>query len=312
MSIVISAVICTHNRARYLEKAIQSLVDQHIPRDRYEIIIVDNCSTDATRGVVEKFANRGDIRYVYEPTLGLSHARNTGWRSARGKYVAYLDDDAMATPKWLETILDTFETVRPMPGCVGGKVDPIWEGPRPVWVSDEIVTCLTVIDWSDKPHFIDDIRRQWLVGANIAFPVKVLHQVDGCAAGLDRAGRRLLSSGDIFLEKQIIKAGYRCFYNPEILARHAVERSRLEKVWFRRRYLWQGFSDAAMPILEERPSAAGRIKAALPLVLRLAKSPRRLLTLLLPTDDPRVFTEKCFTWIALGHIAGLLGAVKDL
>src|SRR3989337_3554689 len=108
MSFVISAIICTHNRVEYLTKAIQSLVDQNIPKSKYEIIVVDNCSTDSTREVVEKFSSKSNIRYIYEPTLGANKARNTGWRNARGKYIAYLDDDAIASPVWLCRILQGF------------------------------------------------------------------------------------------------------------------------------------------------------------------------------------------------------------
>jgi len=307
--IQITAVICTHNRADYLKTAIQSLLNQSLDQRHYEILVVDNRSIDSTKHVVQSLS-RPRVRYIYEPVLGLAHARNAGWQRAKGRYVAYLDDDAQASRGWLEKIVETFETHHPMPGCVGGRVDPVWEGPRPSWISDELVTCLPVINWSDKPHVIADIRQEWLVGANIAFPLRVLQQVGGFSAGLDRAGKRLLSSGDILLEKQILKAGYLCYYDPEIAVRHVVEKSRLEKRWFRKRYLWQGISDAAMQILEERPSAAGRITAALPLLFRLASSPKSLVTLFKPTDDPRRFTEKCFTWISLGHIAGLLGGVR--
>ena len=249
--ILISAVICTHNRAQYLTKAIQSLIDQHTPKDKYEILIVDNCSTDATREVVEKFSSEGNIRYIYESTLGLSYARNTGWANARGKYTAYLDDDAIACPVWLDKILEVFETVTPRPGCVGGKTEPLWEAPRPKWLSDELVTALTVIDWFDTPHVLRDLSRTWLVGANIAFPTEILERVGGFTSGLDRAGKKLLSSGDVFLEKQILKAGYPCFYHPEIAVSHHIQRSRLEKRWFIRRYYWQGVSDAAMQLLDE-------------------------------------------------------------
>ncbi|HEX3035187.1 MAG TPA: glycosyltransferase [Thermodesulfobacteriota bacterium] len=309
MSILISAIICTHNRADYLAKALQSLVDQHTPKDKYEVIVVDNCSTDSTKEVVGKFSGAGNIRYIYESALGLSHARNAGWRNARGRYVAYLDDDAIACPIWLDKILEVFETVTPRPGCVGGKADPLWEAPRPTWLSDKLVTGLTVIDWFDTPHVLVDLRQKWLVGANIAFPVEVLERVGGFTSGLDRAGKNLLSSGDVFLEKQILKAGYSCFYHPEIAVSHHIQRSRLEKRWFIRRYYWQGVSDAAMQLLEESPSKVRRIRIAASMALRLLRSPRKLMNLVLTRDDPERFTEKCFTLIEVGHIMGLLGTV---
>lgn len=306
---LISAIICTHNRAEYLTKAIQSLVDQRTPKDKYEIIIVDNRSTDSTKQKVEKFSNVKNIKYLYEPTLGLSYARDTGWRNASGKYIAYLDDDAIASPVWLDKILDVFETITPKPGCVGGKTEPIWEAPRPKWLSDELATGLTIIDWSDTPHFLLDLSQKWLVGANIAFPADVLKRVGGFTSGLDRAGKNLLSGGDVFLENQILKAGYSCFYHPEIVVSHHIPRSRLEKRWFIRRYYWQGISDAAMQLLEESPSKARRTYLAISKSLSLLMSPTKLRNLMLPTNDSKQFTEKCFTLIEVGYIAGLFGGV---
>ncbi len=306
MNILISVIICTHNRADYLPKAIQSLIDQHTPKDKYEIIIVDNCSTDATKKVVEQFSNRGNIRYLYESTLGLSYARNTGWRNANGKYVAYLDDDAIACPAWLEKILEVFESVTPRPGCVGGRVEPIWEASRPEWLSDGLLHGLTIIDWSDTPRALTNLSAEWLVGANIAFPLDVLKNNGGFTSGLDRVGNNLLSSGDVFLEKQITKMGYSCFYHPAISIAHHIFKSRLNQGWFIRRYYWQGVSDAAMQILQERPSVFQRLRSAVAKVKVFIKSPKKIHRLMLPTNDPEQFTQKCFDLITLGQIYGLL------
>lgn len=304
-TVFISAVICTHNRADYLPKAIHSLLNQTISKEKYEIVVVDNCSSDSTKTIVEQFSG-GIVRYVYEPNLGLSYARNTGWRSAQGKYVAYLDDDAIACPVWLDKILEVFETITPSPGCVGGKAEPIWEASRPRWLSNELITGLTVIDWSDTPQVLSDLSQTWLVGANIAFPKQVLEQINGFIDGLDRAGKNLLSGGDVFLEKQIIKAGYSCFYHPEITIGHHIQKSRLDQQWFIRRYYWQGVSDAVVQLIEESPSFRQRIYSAFVKAVNLLRSHKKISSLLLPRSDPKQFTEKCFTLIELGHIVGLL------
>ena len=310
MNVLISAIICTHNRAQYLTKAIQSLVDQNTPKEKYEIIVVDNCSTDSTKAAVEQFSRVNNIRYIYEPILGLSYARNTGWQNARGKYAAYLDDDAIACPTWLDKIIEVFETVTPRPGCVGGKTEPIWEGPRPVWLSDWLLHGLAIIDWSATPHTLNNLSAEWLVGANLAFPIDILQSVGGFTSRLDRVGNHLLSSGDVFLEKQITHMGYSCFYHPDIAVAHHVFNSRLNKPWFIRRYYWQGVSDAVMQRLEKRPLARRRLCFAILQAMSLLRSPKKLMTLIQPTDDPEKFTQKCFAFITLGHIYGLLGAAK--
>lgn len=304
---LISVVICSHNRANHLLKAIQSVVEQCVPRDKYEIIVVDNGSTDRTRELVRDFESTDNVHYIFEGMLGLCHARNTGWQRARGRYVAYLDDDAIASPGWLAAIEEAF-AIAPGAGVVGGRVDPIWEAPRPVWLSEDLAAGLTILDWSDTPKVIPDVRVEWLAGANIAIPAAILSEIGGFHPWLDRVGKRMLFSGDVFLQKQIIRRGYSCFYHPKIAVNHLVPKSRLQKRWFIRRYYSQGLSDAVMQLIEQTPSRTKRIRLAFSKALNLLRSPGKLMNLILPSNDPRQFTEKCFTLIKVGHISGLLGA----
>lgn len=98
MSKALTILVCTHNRADLLRGALESLELQSLPRDRFEVLVVDNASTDGTPGVVAECAARGrvDLRSVREEELGLDAARNRGIREAAGTFVAFLDDDARA------------------------------------------------------------------------------------------------------------------------------------------------------------------------------------------------------------------------
>lgn len=310
MSEIISAIICTHNRSAFLSKAINSLFNQSISKSLYEILVIDNCSTDSTAEVVQKFSTGHKVRYVYEPRLGLSHARNTGWRNARGKYAAYLDDDAVADEVWLEKALEAFGKMTPMPGCVGGRVTGIWETARPKWLSDELLTGLTVLDWSNEPQQIHDLNQKWLAGANIAFSIEVMKQIGGFVPCLDRVGNNLLSGGDVFLQKQIVKAGYSCIYYPDMAVKHHVPKTRLTQQWFIPRYFWQGVSDAVAQIIEQAVSPAERLRLAIPFIIKLCRKPQTLLHLILSSKNPGQFTRKCFAMITLGHILGLLYLAK--
>jgi len=305
---LVSVVICTHNRAARLGGAIRSVLEQDAAGVPVELLVVDNRSTDGTRQLVEAFAG-APVRYVFEPDLGLCHARNTGWRAARGRYVAYLDDDAVAEPGWLRAMAEAFETT-PGVGIVGGRVEPIWEGARPPWLSDEVALSLTIVDWSPTPRIIADLRRQWLVGANMAVRAAVLRDVGGFHPRLDRVGSRMLSSGDVYLQKQVVARGHRCLYAPAMAVRHAVPAARLTKQWFRRRYYAQGLSDAVMQLLDGRASPRARAGTAARMAARLVTRPRDLGALLLPTSDPDRFARKCFAWIAVGTVVGLMGAVR--
>lgn len=309
MAVKLSAIICTFNRAHYLRKALQSLVDQTLPKEQYEILVVDNCSTDNTSQVVhEEFGSVSNLLYLYEPVLGLSQARNTGWRNARGEYVAYLDDDAIACPEWLERILDVFETVKPQPGCVGGKIEPIWGAPRPCWLSDKISPYLTIVDWSETPMALNG--KQWLAGANIAFPRHLLEAVGGFQVSLGRRGGKLLSLEEILLRQQLEDRGYCCFYHPEIAVRHHIPASRLTKGWFVRRVYWGGVSDALIQIHQKSPSITKRLRMGLSTIRSRLLSPRELANLVIPTDDPDRFARKCPTIVRIGYVMGLLGISK--
>ena len=306
MSEIISAIICTHNRAEFLYKAISSLVNQSIPKSLYEILVVDNCSTDSTAKVVHSFSSGQKVKYLYEPRLGLSHARNTGWHNAKGKYVAYLDDDAIADEVWLEKAIETFEKTEPMPGCIGGKITGIWESSRPKWLSDQLVTALTVLNWSNETIQIHDLNQKWLAGANIAFPLEVLKQLDGFIPYLDRVGNNLLSGGDVFLQKQIVNEGYNCFYIPEMAVQHLVPKNRLTQKWFISRYFWQGVSDAIAQIIEKEASWSERFQLALRLMIKHFRNPKKFYLLISHNEDPKYFTNKCLNIIFLGQILGLL------
>jgi glycosyltransferase involved in cell wall biosynthesis len=309
MAVRISAVICTLNRAGFLPKAIQSVVDQTLDSGEYEIVVVDNGSTDNTGEMVySEFSSVQNLRYLVEPVLGLSRARNRGWREARGEYVAFLDDDAIAYRQWLERIVDVFETVEPTPGCVGGRIEPMWEVPPPAWIPDELRPYLTVLDWGDEPKFLTGDQAP--AGANVAFPKELLRALGGFGVRLGRKGGKLLSLEEIRLLRQLEERGYGCYYHPEIAVRHHIPASRLTKRWFLRRMYWEGVSEAIAWMQDEPLSSADRLGKGLGGLVGALVSPRRLLNLVVPTGDPDRFRLKCSTMRRIGHGLGYLGIAR--
>jgi glucosyl-dolichyl phosphate glucuronosyltransferase len=305
----ISAVVCTRNRAPLLARTLTSLVEQDFPTTDFEILVVDNRSTDDTADIVRGFNAQSPVRYLREDNLGLCFARNAGWRAASGNYIAYLDDDAIASPGWLSAIRAAF-AADPLIGAVGGPCRPLWGAPRPQWLTDELLPSLTVLDWGPTAKVIENIDQEWIAGANMAVPKRILEQVGGFHPRLDRVGNNLLSSGDIFLLKAICRHGYRCFYQPEMIVGHLVPASRLTQQWFCSRYYWQGISDAAMQLLDEAPSPAGRVRLATRRISRMLRTPKRISSLVSRGDRPQRFSETCFALIDVGYIAGLFGAAK--
>ena len=299
----ISAVVCTHNRADYLRQALRSLTEQTLPPAAFEIVVVDNASTDETPSVMREATGGGvDLVGVHEGRRGLAHARNAGLRTARAPYVAYLDDDAIASPAWLRTLLDVFEGERPVPGCAGGRIDPIWEAPRPAWLGDALLPYLAIIDWMPEPGVLDESR--YLAGANVAFARAALEEVGGFSPELGRIGTRLLSNEEIAVERRLRRRGYGCYYHPAAAVSHHVPASRLEQRWFVRRFYWQGVSDAVLEMLEQERSTSRRlarsvVRGVLPALRRWRPGGRR-------AADPARFLRHCEAAHDLGYGLTLL------
>ena len=89
---MVSLIITTYNYAQYVERSIRSALDQSLSSDQYEIIVVNDCSTDGTKSVLENFEKDARI-FNLEENLGLSAARNFGIKKAKGQFVAFLDAD---------------------------------------------------------------------------------------------------------------------------------------------------------------------------------------------------------------------------
>src|SRR5262249_34402392 len=134
-----SVIIPSLNRCQVLMNAIASAQKQTWPPDHYEIIVVDNGSKDGTSGVVEQLAkdSKTAVRLVYEPRLGLHHARHAGARAAKGEILIFTDDDATFGPEWVRAYAEAFAKYPEMLAA-GGPVRPFWETPPPQWLLDYI------------------------------------------------------------------------------------------------------------------------------------------------------------------------------
>ena len=147
----ITVAICTLNRVGVLKDCLDGVLKQTIPHSEYRVIVVDNGSSDATKDVVESLGRQFDnLRYVHEPVIGLSRARNAALGHATTPYIAYIDDDAIPHEDWLEELLKPFSSSA-RPAVVGGNLDPVWESPRPAWLADEFLHQYSVcLHWDTK------------------------------------------------------------------------------------------------------------------------------------------------------------------
>jgi glycosyltransferase involved in cell wall biosynthesis len=247
---LISAIICTHNREEYLGAAIDSLLAQTL--DNYEIIVVDNASTDRTAEIAKARVNHtsgtasgtAQVRYIYEPKLGLSVARNRGSSEAKGAILAYLDDDAEASVGWLAELVAVFEQNERV-AIAGGKVTLIWppNAQPPHWLSADLSSGLGAYDLGDKLIYIQSPSLTPR-GLNYAVRKQFLQDIGGFDTHLGRVGKNLLSNEEQQLTRLALDRGFKVAYVPSALAAHNVAPARMKPGWFLSRSWWQGISES--------------------------------------------------------------------
>jgi glycosyltransferase involved in cell wall biosynthesis len=241
---MISAVICTYDRYELLLKAIESLRAQDLAAEKFEIIVVDNSPDHANSQIVSRqFSDVANLRWVVEARAGLSNARNVGADLAKAGIVAFMDDDAVASRSWLTNILAAFSAFGEQAAIVGGRVDPIWEVPKPDWLPEDLLGYVSVVNWGGAARIATD--SEWIAGTNLAIRVGALKKAGGFSTqlGRNRGGQALLSNDESDVVARIREQGGALVYAPDASVEHLVSRERLSQAWFRRRAAWQAVSD---------------------------------------------------------------------
>jgi glycosyltransferase involved in cell wall biosynthesis len=243
---MLSIAICTYNRAALLNRVLDSLTNQTPAGAEFEILIVDNGSTDKTRDVVtERQLQDSRIRYIVEPEPGIAHARNRAMAKARGEYLAFIDDDAWAEPDWIKNLLAPFQTVTPRPDCVVGPVSLVWEGNRPDWFPARFESLLCRYEMGDSPRFLD--ADGYLLTTNSLFHRETLLKLGGMRTDLGHKRKALIGGEDNDIFNRLIANGHRVYYQPSARVNHPVPKERQTRRFLLRRLFWDG---ASQPLFE--------------------------------------------------------------
>lgn len=284
---IISVVVCTHNRANILKRMLESFAGQHgLNNEAWELLVVDNGSTDATRTIVENMQKQLAIRYLFEPQLGLSHARNRGVAEAVGDIIAFLDDDVLVAPDWLQNMKLAFEQTGA--DAVGGRARLKFEQPLPDWFGPNFRLLLAEVEHGDERKQITDHLR--LFGVNIAFRKMVLERHGGFATNLGRKGRQLLQGEETHVLRKIQAEGGRIYYEPAAMVEHIVSPERIRWSYIRRWHIGWGMSIAAeQSVPGAKPGLRVVIKAGLEALHCLGYPLRMLMTL-------RSTYERYYAW----------------
>ena len=240
-----SVVIATYNRAADLAQTLASLARLETPHP-WEVVVADNNSTDGTRAVVLEAAATFPVPllYVFERVAGRSAALNTAIANAGGDIIVTTDDDVRVEPEWLEqagTALETFDC-----DYVGGRVLPIWGGPRPSWLPDSggrLWAVIALLDYGREPF---ELTTKMPLGVNMAFRRSAFERVGGWDVRVGRKAGTLLGQEVREWCIRARAAGVRGCYAPNLALRHVIPASRLTKRYFRRWFYWRGVSRALL------------------------------------------------------------------
>lgn len=281
MSPTISVVICTLNRVELVCRAVYSVIDQDLAVGDFEIVVVDNGSSDGTREVIGAIARvQPNLRVVHEPVRGLSNARNRGVREASAPLVAFLDDDAVAVRGWLAAHLRALTNSEDIV-ATGGPVLLRWPGRRPSWLPPERESFYSGLDMGTESCRM--VFPTFPYGANMALRRDAFERVGGFSPWLGRRGKSLLSGEESELFRRLSELGGRFTYVPEAVVHHYVLPERARRGWLLRRSFAQGRSEVIVASATSRPKGfvgsvgraairsgigLGRLLAVVPAALR--------------------------------------------
>lgn len=260
----VTVAIPTYNRADFLRQTLAGLVEQQFPRDHFEILVIDNNSTDHTHAVVGEFAAaRPAPRYIREEKQGLDHARNRAITEARGEIVVFGDDDILMKPDWLAQIaVPMLADPARLIGAVGGEVIPVFPDGLPEWVRE----------WHSPLAFRPDLgpldAKHSPMGANLAFPAWVFKKLGPFHTALDRAADNYFSGGDSEMIRRVRAAGLEVWFAPAAAVQHQMPASRTTFRYAAR----HAFDSARSRVIDRagQPGAAGYLTSRF--IGNLAKS----------------------------------------
>lgn len=229
----ISVIIATYNRSQSLKRTLESFKDLLIPEGiTWEIIIIDNNSTDNTKKTVEEFMTKTSLNiiYIHENKQGKPFALNRGLMIAKGKIFAFTDDDVIVDRNWLYNIIKAFDTTNAT--CLGGKVLPSWAKGPPAWLTPELYGCIALLDMGDEYKKITEpvfggvnmaIKADFFKKSNFTFNTKFLKRGE-----------------DTDLLEKLLENNEPVYYCPDMLIYHCIPNERMKKSYFRKWKFDQG------------------------------------------------------------------------
>lgn len=295
----VTVILCTYNRCQSLATALESVAHSQMPESTsWEVLVVDNNSKDTTRKVVEEAAGRypGRFSYLFEAQQGKSNALNAGIRRAQGEILAFMDDDVIVDPEWLQNLTAIFEQAD-WDGA-GGRILPEGSFIPPAWLSLEgkyALAPLALFDLGLQPGEL----REPPIGTNMAFRKEVFEKLGGFRTDLGPSPGSEARSEDMEFGDRALAAGQRLWYQASAIVYHSLPANRLTKKYFLA--WWHDKAQADLRAIGLPQETKLRL-AGVPLSLfrRLARWTLQWVT---AVAQARRFSYKLKVWMILGEIA---------
>jgi glycosyltransferase involved in cell wall biosynthesis len=301
----ITVILCTYNRCQSLAKAMESVAASVVPESvDWEVLVVDNNSSDQTREIVEGFCNRFPyrFRYLHEPKQGKSNALNSGIRAAKGNLLAFMDDDVLVEPTWLNNLTAPLQSGE-WSGA-GGRILSQDVVSAPDWLDldgpYDVSGMLALFDLGDQAGELD--RPPF--GTNMAFPKAIFEKYGGFRTDMGPCPGSEIRNEDTEFGRRLTAGGERLWYEPSAVVYHAVPQNRLTKEYLLRFWFDQG--RATVRENDKRPDIWGipRWCFTIPKIA-ISVLPVRAFHWLLALSPKRRFYYKGFVWMTFGQIVEL-------
>jgi glycosyltransferase involved in cell wall biosynthesis len=223
---------------------------QTFSQDDFEVIIIDNGSTDNTKAMVESYGSHiKNICYFYDEKPGLHIGRHRGLKESKSELLVYADDDIEGFPTWLEGVWESFQNANVV--LVGGKNVPRWENEPPYWIYEmwmnrgrygHALGYLSILDFGNN---IIEIDPNYVWGCNFSVRKKIIIEAKGFHPdGFPRNMIKYRGDGETYISQYIKKHNYKAVYNPKASVYHFVPKNRMTLDYFCKRAFNQGVSDS--------------------------------------------------------------------
>jgi glycosyltransferase involved in cell wall biosynthesis len=241
---LLSVVICTHNRVADVAHCLAALTEQ-AARHRLQIVLVDSASDPDAAVALRALCGRfPDVHVERVEQSGISRARNVGLACATGAWVAFLDDDAIPAPDWVDALLDLLAAAAPTTALFGGRIEALFPaGADAGLITERWKLMLSCVDVDQAGSAADGFN---ICGANFVVRRSALETIGGFPLGLGRVGGQLIGGEECYVIKRLLGAGHEVLYEPRFAVQHRIHPDRMRRAWIARRAFWEGVTQVAV------------------------------------------------------------------